>query len=149
MLRGTGIISDPNVRPPQQAMWNAALSRRDRTLARIVVETALDLAADPAGLDILHQQRARTILGIGQALVQHLHHRQAGVEADEVGKLERAHLRVGADLNAGVDRLDVADALVERIDRLVDHRQQDAVDDEGREVLGIDRLLVELYYDTS
>ena len=29
----------------------------------------------------------------------------------------------------------VADALVERVDRLVDHRQQDAVDDEGGEIL--------------
>src|SRR5690349_18947868 len=35
------------------------LARRDRTLARVVVEAALDFAADPAGLDILHQQRAR------------------------------------------------------------------------------------------
>src|SRR6185312_14241195 len=43
-----------------------------------------------------------------------------------------------------VKRVHIADAFIQRIDRLVDHRQQDAVDDEGREVLGIDRLLVEL-----
>ena len=51
---------------------------------------------------------------------------------------------VGAELHRGVDRLDRADALVERVDRLVDHRQQDAVDDEGREVLGRDRRLAQL-----
>ncbi len=36
----------------------------------------------------------------------------------------------------GVDGVDRADALVQRVDRLVDHRQQDAVDDEGREIFG-------------
>src|SRR5581483_2415016 len=42
---------------------------------------------------------------------------------------------VGAHAHGLVDRLHRADALIERVDRLVDHRQQDAVDDEGREVL--------------
>jgi len=40
--------------------------------------------------------------------------------------------------------LDVADALIQRVDRLVDHRQQDTVDDEGREILGYRDLLAEL-----
>src|SRR5216683_4009458 len=88
-----------------------ASARRNRALAGVVVEAALDLAADPAGFDVLHQKRTGAILRIGQALVQHLHHRQAGVEADEVGELERAHRMVGAELHAGVDRLDIADAL--------------------------------------
>ena len=35
-----------------------------------------------------------------------------------------------------------SDALVQRVDRLVDHRQQDAVDDEGREILGARRLVL-------
>ena len=47
-----------------------------------------------------------------------------------------------AELHRGVDRLDVPDALIERVDRLVDHRQQDAVDDEGREIFrNRDRLV--------
>ena len=41
-------------------------------------------------------------------------------------------------------RLDVADALIERVDRLVDHRQQDAVDDEGGKILRHRDLLAEL-----
>jgi hypothetical protein len=102
-----------------------------RGLAAVVVEAATGLAAQPAGLDIFHQQRAGPVLGIGQAVMQHLHDRQAGVEADEIGQLQRPHRVVGAELHGGVDRLDRADALIKRVDRLVDHRQQDAVDDEG------------------
>ena len=42
---------------------------------------------------------------------------------------------VRAELHRRVDCIDRADALVERIDRLVDHRQQDAVHDEGGKIL--------------
>src|SRR5690606_41029381 len=38
-----------------------------------------------------------------------------------------------------VDRFDGADAFIECVDRLIDHRQQDAIDHEGGEVLG-DRI---------
>ena len=76
------------------------LPRRDRVRAVVVVETALRLAAEPAGFDILHQQRAGAVLAVGQAVVQHLHHRQTDVEADEVGELQRAHRVVGAEPHA-------------------------------------------------
>jgi 3-hydroxyacyl-CoA dehydrogenase len=56
--------------------------------------------------------------------MQHLRDRKTRVEADEVGVPERAHGVVGAEPHGGVDRLDRADALIERIDRLVDHRQK-------------------------
>ena len=75
-------------------------------------------------------------LRVGQAVMQHLHDRQAGIEADEVGQLQRPHRVVGAQPHGGVDRLDLADAFIQRVDRLVDHRHQDAVDDEGREIFG-------------
>jgi hypothetical protein len=39
-----------------------------------------------------------------------------------------------AEPHGRIDRLDVPDTLIERIDRLVDHRQQDAVHDERREI---------------
>ncbi|CAD5252737.1 conserved hypothetical protein [Bosea sp. 62] len=119
------------------------LARRNRLFAAIIVKAALGLAAEPAGLDVLHQQRAWPVLRIGETVMQHLHHRQAGVEADEVGKLERAHRMIRAEPHRRVDRLDRADALIERVDGLVDHRQQDAVDDEGREILGDRRRLVQ------
>src|SRR3546814_3975351 len=41
---------------------------------------------------------------------------------------------IGAEPHGGIDGAHRADALVERVDRLVDHRQQDAVHDESREV---------------
>ena len=50
---------------------------------------------------------------------------------------------VGAELQRDVDILHRADAFMQRVDRFVDHRQQDAVDDKGREILGDDRRLAE------
>ena len=55
--------------------------------AAIVVEAAPRLAAQPAGFDILHQERTRPVLAVGHALVQHLHHGQAGIQSDEIGQL--------------------------------------------------------------
>src|SRR5579885_3081396 len=59
------------------------LPRGDRLLAMIVVEAAAGLSAEPAGLDIFHQQRTGPVFRIRESLVQHLHDREAGVEADE------------------------------------------------------------------
>ena len=44
---------------------------------------------------------------------------------------------VGAEPHGGVDRLDIPDALIERVHGLVDHREQNAVDDERRKILGV------------
>src|SRR5271166_4698096 len=70
-------------------------ARRLGRVGAVVVEPSAGLAAVPAGLDVFHQQRAGAVFAIGQPLVQHLHDRQAGIEADEVGELEWAHLVVG------------------------------------------------------
>src|SRR6202049_4796118 len=56
-----------------------ALPRRDRLVAAIIVEAALGLAAEPAGLDIFHQKRARPVLGVRQTLMQDLHDREASI----------------------------------------------------------------------
>src|SRR6186997_34338 len=39
-------------------------ARRNRLGAAVVVEAALGLATEPAGLDVFHQQRARAIFGV-------------------------------------------------------------------------------------
>src|ERR1700733_4056697 len=75
------------------------LARRNRLIAAIVVETALGFAPQPAGLDVLHEQRARAVFGIGQALMQNLHDRQACIETDEIGELQRPHRMMGAKLH--------------------------------------------------
>src|SRR5689334_7293609 len=46
------------------------LPGRDRLLAAVVVEAALRLAAEPAGFDVFHQERAGPVLRIGEALVE-------------------------------------------------------------------------------
>src|SRR5690242_10072871 len=74
--------------------WSA---RRYRLVAVIIVESAAGLASEPAGLDVFDQQWAGPVLRIGEALVEHLHHRETRVEADEIGQLERPHGVVGAE----------------------------------------------------
>src|SRR4029077_18666035 len=76
--------------------------------------------------------------------MQHLHDGQAGVEANKIGKLERTHRMMGAEPHCRVDPLNVPDAFIECVDRLVDHWQQDAIDDEGREILRYRDGLVKL-----
>jgi hypothetical protein len=49
------------------------LARRHRVLAAVVVKPALGLPAQPASLNIFHQQRTGAVFGIRQPLVQHLH----------------------------------------------------------------------------
>src|ERR1700688_2117596 len=117
--------------------------RRDRLVAAIVVEAALGVAAEPAGLDVFYQERAGPVLGVRETLMQDLHDRQTGIEADEIGKFKRPHRMVRTELHRGVDRLDVSDPLIQRIDRLVDHRQQNAIDDERRKILRNRDLLAE------
>ena len=107
----------------------------------VIIEPAARLAAEPTSFDIFHQQWTGAVLGICQSLIKHLHHAEAGVQADEIGKLKRSHGMVGAQPHSGIDGIHIAHAFIERIDRFVDHRQQDAVDDEGREVFGIGRVL--------
>ena len=68
--------------------------------------------------------------------MEHVHDRKACIQPDEIRKFQRPHGMVGTKLQALVDGLHVADALIQRIDRLVDHRHQDTVHDEGREIFG-------------
>ena len=50
---------------------------------------------------------------------------------------------VGTQTHGGVDGFHGADTFVQRVDRLVDHRDEDTVHDESRIILGIGRCLVE------
>src|SRR3954470_20739346 len=64
-------------------------ARRHRLFATVIVEAPFGLSAEPAGFHVFHEKRAGTVFGIRQTLVKHLHHGQAGIEADEIGELER------------------------------------------------------------
>src|SRR5258706_5838130 len=95
------------------------------------VETASRFAAEPTCCDILPQKRRRAVLVVAELVVQHFRDRQAGVEADEVGQLERPHRVVETELDALIDVLDRAERLLEREARLVEKWNQEAIDDEA------------------
>src|SRR6476661_3870420 len=107
----------------------------------VLVEAAAGLAAQPPGLDVAAQQRAGPVLVVPEPVVQHLHDRQAGVQADQVGQRQRPHRVVHAQPHYGVDRLAVAHALHQAVDRLVDHRHQDSVGDEPGVVVRLSHRL--------
>src|SRR5208282_3748851 len=130
--------------PLRRARIGARSAGRNRLFASIIIEAAPGLAAEPARLDIFHEERTGPILAVGKALVEDVHDGETGVEADEIGELERPHRMMGAKPHADVDRLDRADTFIKCIDRFVDHGQQDAVHDEGRKILGVGRGLAEL-----
>src|SRR5947208_1091597 len=106
--------------------WLSALLRL--ALRVVLVEPAADLLAEPAGGDVLPEQRARPVLVVAELAVEDLGDREAGVEADQIGELERAHRVVEAELDAGVDVDRRAEALVEAVAGLVEQRDQHAVD---------------------
>src|SRR6266851_6701540 len=76
-----GLITD---RPPQGKISGQDLEPsirspcRDRRCSMVIVKPAARLAAEPAGLDIFDEQRAGSVLAVGEPLVKHLHYRKAG-----------------------------------------------------------------------
>src|SRR5205823_7281707 len=103
------------------------LARRLRRVALVIVKPAPGFPPEPARFDIFHQKRAGAVFAVGEPLIEHLHDREARIEPDEIGQFERPHRMVGAKLHRRIDRRDRSDALIKRVDRLVDHRQQNAV----------------------
>src|ERR1043166_6499315 len=86
----------------------------------VLVEPAADLLAEPAGSDVLPQQRTRPVLVIAELAVQHLGDRQAGIEPDQVRQLERPHRMIQPEPHAGIDVRGGAEPLVEPVARLVE-----------------------------
>src|SRR5438270_4499315 len=118
----------------------AILSRRPS----VGVEAALRLAPEPACVDVLPQERRGPVLVVAQPLLQHLGDGEAGVEPDEVRQRERPHGHVGPELHRGVDVLGGGEAFLQGEARLVEHRNEDAVDDEPGHVLREDGRLAHL-----
>jgi hypothetical protein len=67
--------------------------------------------------------------------VQDLHDRKACIQSDEIGELQRAHRVIGTEPHCGVDGIDRPNALIQGVNGLIDHWQQDPVDDEGWKIL--------------
>src|SRR5215468_6944712 len=100
------------------------------------VEPAPGLLPQPARVHVLAQERTGAVLRISQPAVHHLRDEEHRVQPDEVRELQRAHRLVGAELHRGIDVLGGAQTLHQGIGRLVEHRDEDPVDDEPRVVAG-------------
>ena len=121
---------------------------RERPAARrrrvgVLVEAAPALAAEPAGGDVLAQQRAGPVLRSPSSRCS------TSAIARQVSRPIRSASASGPigwlrpSWIAGVDVLDRAEALVEREAGLVEQRDQHAVDDEARDVARHDGRLAE------
>src|SRR4051794_24197326 len=86
------------------------------------------LAAEMAGVDHFLEQGGWAVFGVVEAFVKDLHHRQHGVEPDEIGERQRADRMVATELHAGIDLFCGRNPLLQREDRLVDHWAKNAVD---------------------
>ena len=91
----------------------------------------------------------RTILGIAGLALEDFHDGEADVEADQIAESQRAHRMIGTELHGSVDAFDGGDALGVDADGLVDHRDQDTVDNEAGGFLDMDRNLAHLLGDLN
>ena len=119
-------------------MWHPLCRKVENGL--VFVETFAGFSAEQTSAHHLPQQRVRTVLRIAKFFVQNFHDGEVHVVADEVGQCERAHRVVGAQHHALVDVLSGGDTIGEDADCLVDHRDEDAVDDEARGFLHLHGL---------
>ena len=71
------------------------------------------------------------VLGVAKLFIEHLHDSEVDVVANEVGQRERAHRMVGSEHHALIDILCGCDAVSQDADCLVDHRNEDAVDNKS------------------
>src|SRR5580700_8441626 len=70
--------------------------RNQSTLFIIYIKSTARFAAEIASVDVLLQQRARTVLVVAEHPMHHFHDREAGVEPNQISQLERAHRLIGA-----------------------------------------------------
>ena len=85
----------------------------------------------------------RTVLRIAELFVQHFHDGEVDVVSDKVGQSQGTHRVVGAQHHALVDVLSAGDAVGEDADSLINHRDEDAVDDEAGGFFYFHRLLAD------
>src|SRR5216683_6909577 len=120
------------------------LGRYQGAIFVVAVKAAHSLASEVTGVDVLLEQRAGPVLIVAQDLMHDLHDREAGIKADEIRQLERPHRLIGAQLHRSINVGDTADSLIERIDRFIDHREQNAIYDKARKIFRGHRAFAEL-----
>ena len=69
--------------------WLQAIATRFSRL--VFIKSSSTLLSQPARVHHLDQQRAGTILGIAQAILQHSHDVEANIQSDEIRQGQRPH----------------------------------------------------------
>ena len=97
----------------------------------------------PAHLHVPAKQRAGSEFWVAQVLMQHLANGEDRVQTDPIGERQRADRMIGPGRHREIDGVRRRDPFLQQEDRFVDHRHEDAVDDEARRVLGDHRHLAQ------
>lgn len=98
----------------------------------VLVETPAGLFAKITSINVVHQKRASSILGVAEFSVQDPHDVEAGVQANEVSKGEGAHGDIGAQFHGLVNVFLGADSLVQGINSFIDVWHEKPVGNEAR-----------------
>src|ERR671935_539424 len=109
----------------------------------IAIEALTGFAAEVSSVDQLSEQGGWRKLRIVQTLIEDIADVKMGVEADEIGQLERTHRVMQAELCALVDVFFATQPFHQRANRLVDERHEHPVDDESRVIERGDRRLAQ------
>src|SRR4051794_6989896 len=99
------------------------------------VETLAGLPAKLAGRDHAAQQRCGTVFVVAKVTLQGFHDGKTDIETYQVRQSQWTHWVCRAKSHDRIDGFSVGDAVLKREDRLVDHRQQDAVGNKSWRVI--------------
>ena len=113
------------------------------TALGVDAEASPGLAAEVAGRHQVLEQRGRREARLAELEVQGALDRQRHVETDDVEQLERTHRLAAADLHRVVDVVGSRVVRLEHLDRVVEVREQQCVDDEACAVAAGDRVLAD------
>src|SRR5438093_215041 len=127
-----------------RANSRASSTTCSRTSVAVDIEPPPRFSAELSFGDHFLEQRRRPILVRVEPVLQHLHDREAHVEADQVGECQGTERVIHAELHHLIDRLRRRDALVHTEDRFVDHRHEDAIRHESGRVVDHDGGLSQL-----
>src|SRR5882672_6869273 len=118
-----------------------------RTSVAVDIEPLPRFSAELSFGDHFLEQRRRPVFLLVEPVLQHLHDREAHIEADQIGERQRSERVIHAELHHLIDRFGRGDALVHAEDRFVDHRHQYAIRNEPRRVIHFNRSLSQRLYD--
>src|SRR5438477_9359224 len=100
--------------PAQETRGATGTCAPETACSGVFVEAVARLPAQAPGLDVFPEKRRGRVAIVAEALLEDLHDRHAGVEADQVGERQRAERMCEAEPRDRVDRLSLCDAFLQR-----------------------------------